>query len=302
MTIERVVIVVNPRSGSGHSRALVRTFADRAAAQGYATEIVITRGPAHVSECVAQRAAGDTCIAVAGGDGTVRDALVGLSGRPSPLLLVPLGTENLLARQLRIETTFESIWHAFTRGVASPFDLALLNGRPFATVVGAGFDAEVVARVTAARRGHITHLDYFWPLWRTFWRYRFPTIRVVADGREVCNQPALVFIGNIPRYAAGMRILRDARWDDGRLDLCVLRCDHHGALVEHVIRVFLNWHVESRQASYHQVTRVELESPDDVGLQCDGDQAGRLPAVAQVVPSAIRVLIPPPPARARQFA
>lgn len=290
MEPRRVVIVVNPRSGSGHSRNLVRSFAQRAGAAGHPVEMIIARGPEHVAECVA-RAADGSCVAVAGGDGTVRDALVGLSGRPNALLLIPIGTENLLARQLRIEPTLDSVWHTFTRGVASPFDLALLNGRPFATVVGAGFDAEVVARVSAARRGHITHLDYFWPLWRTFWEYRFPSIRVVADGRTVCNEPALVFVGNTPRYAAGMRLLRDAAWDDGRLDVCVLRCDHHGPLVEHVVRVFLNWHVEGRRASYHRAARVELASADEVRLQCDGDEAGRLPAVVEVVPSAIRVLI-----------
>ena len=47
------------------------------------------------------------------------------------------------------------------------------------------------------RCGHITYLDYVGPFFETFFKYRFPAVRVVADGEEVCNEPALVFVGNI---------------------------------------------------------------------------------------------------------
>lgn len=288
-----VCLIVNPVAGSGYGRELIAQFRDRLRDEGHHCDVHVGDGPDDFQRRVEHAANGETIIAAAGGDGTVRVALKGLIGRSNPLLLVPLGTENLLARQLGIQTSIDSVWETFNARHVCDFDLAMLNDRPFATIVGVGFDAEVVARLTRGRQGHITHLDYFWPLWRTFWQYRFPPIRVLADGREVCNEPALVFVGNIPRYAIGLQILRDARWDDGKLDLCIMRCRHQGPLLEHAFWTILNSHVEHRLVSYHQVRHVRLEALSKLPLQCDGDPAGDLPAEIRVLPAAVRLLLPP---------
>ena len=102
-----------------------------------------------------------------------------------------------------------------------------------------------------------------------------------------------MFVGNVPRYAIGLRILREARWDDGLLDLCIFRCAHRGQLMEHAFWTWLNWHVEHPRVTYKQVKRVRLESDEPLPIQSDGDPAGHLPADIEVVPRAINVMLPP---------
>ncbi|MBU0640795.1 MAG: diacylglycerol kinase family lipid kinase [Planctomycetes bacterium] len=288
-----VAIIVNPVAGSGKRGQVIEQFRARLLAEGHRCTMALTSGPADLTNLVRQKAVDETCIVIAGGDGTIRGALAGLMGRSNPVLILPLGTENILAKQLGIAPTFASLWRAFSSGQVTAFDLGTVNGQPFLTIVGAGFDAEVVARLSQRRRGHITHFDYFWPVWRTLCKYRFPPIRVLADGEEVCNEPALVFAGNIPRYAAGLRILRDARWNDGLLDLCIFRCRHQARLMEHAFWTWLNWHIEHPLVSYHQVKHVRIESETALPLQSDGDPAGELPAEVEVVPAALNLLVPP---------
>ncbi|MCH8804611.1 MAG: diacylglycerol kinase family lipid kinase [Planctomycetes bacterium] len=289
-----IAIIVNPVAGSGRRGRLIERLRGRLEEGGHPCELVYPTGPDDLPKCVERHAVDGTIIALAGGDGTIRDALPGLMGRPNPLLLVPLGTENLLARHLGLRRDADALWDVLRHGRVAAMDLALLNGRPFATVLGVGFDAEVVERLARGRNGHITYLDYIGPFFETFFKYRFPAVRVVADGEEVCNEPALVFVGNISRYAIGLRILRRARWDDGLLDVCVIRCKHHARLLGHAWRALLNRHVEHPLVSYHQVRRVELESEQRLALQSDGDPAGELPARVEIAPGAINMYVPPP--------
>lgn len=296
-----VTIIVNPVAGCGRARELVQGFRRRLARAGHRARVLIGTDPAALAAHVREQARSGRRLVIGGGDGTIRAALRGIvPGSAPPLMILPLGTENLLARQLGIVPELDALWSTFDAGRAAPFDLALVDGQPVATVIGAGFDAEVVARTSAGRRGHISYLDYFWPLWRTFWDYRFPAIRVIADGEELCNEPALVFVGNIPRYAIGLQILRQARWDDGLLDLCIMRCSHQGPLLNHVFWTVLNWHVEHPWVTYRQVRHVRLESQADLPIQCDGDPAGRLPVEIAVAPAAVRFLLPPETAAAME--
>jgi diacylglycerol kinase family enzyme len=288
-----VVVIVNPVAGSGAARGLVDEFCERVTGAGGRCDRLVPQCADELTRLVAEHADGRKVIALAGGDGTVRSALPGLAGSGNPLLILPLGTENLLATHAGLSADVDGLWQVYSHGRIAEYDLALLNGRPFATVVGVGFDAEVVAQLSRGRRGHITHFDYAWPIWQTFCRYQFPRVRVIADGEEVCNESALAFVGNIPRYAIGLQILRDAKWDDGLLDLCIFRCNHQARLMEHALWTLLNWHVEHDLVSYHQVKRVRIESETALPVQSDGDPAGTLPAEIEIRPGAIKLMVPP---------
>lgn len=289
-----VAILLNPLAGRGQGRDLVAALRRRLLAAGCSCSVNLCADRDRLRDHALRHIGEGRVLAIGGGDGTVHTVLAALPpGWTTPLLLLPLGTENLLATHLGIRRDLELIWRTLIAGRVTPFDLALANGRPVATVIGVGFDAEVVRRVAAERRGHITHMSYFWPIWRAFWAYRFSPVRVVADGGRLCDEPALVFVGNIPRYAIGLRILRRARWDDGRLDLCIIRCRHRAALLERAVVTLMGRHVERRWTTYRQVRSVRIEADPPLAVQCDGEAAGTLPLTIRVAPAAVRLLLPP---------
>lgn len=222
--------------------------------------------------------------------GTGGRASSGTQSQPCPVVVLGTGTENLLARELRMPTTPDLVARTLLQGEPFPVDVGSVNGRRFLVVVGIGFDAECILRMSRIRRGHITYRDYFQPIWQTFWEHRFPTLLVEVDGGCIFEGRGLVLIGVIARYSAGMRILARARYDDGLLDVCVLPCASRLKLVGHACRIFLGRHVERGHVIYRQGRRVLVNSPQEVPIEVDGDVGGLLPVDCTVVRGAARFL------------
>jgi diacylglycerol kinase family enzyme len=159
-------------------------------------------------------------------------------------------------------------------------------------ILGVGFDGEVVRRLAAGRSGHISHLSYFWPLWRTFWEHDFPRMRIVADGEPIFDDYGLAFIGNISRYAVGLRICRDARFDDGLLDLVVFSCREQAHLILHAGWTLLRRHPLKGNVVYRQFRHCTIETDSPVPSEVDGDVGPSTPLDVRVTPHRIRLLIP----------
>lgn len=285
---------MNPVSGSCRQLAQVRAALGVLRARGVESVLELTTGPGHARTLAARAAdAPADVVLVVGGDGTVSEAADGLVGRDLPMIIWPAGTENLVARSLGFRADGASILEAVLHGHVHPLDVGMINGRSFLVVVGVGFDAEVVHRLESLRRGHITHLTYAGPLWRTFWEHRFPPVRVTADGAAYWEGRGMVFIGNMARYALGLPVVRDARPDDGLLDLCIMPCRGHADLIGHSIRTLLAQHVEHPSVKYLRVREVRVESARRVPVEIDGDGFGHLPIAVTIRPGALRVKIPP---------
>ncbi len=287
-------IIINPRSGSGPQRQALHDLRTALRAQGRKVVEHVTTGPGDATNyCRGILDDADLVIAW-GGDGTAREVASGLVGSNVTMLPCPKGTENLLAKELRIPSHPGRIAAVVASGRTADFDLGICNGQNFLMIMGIGFDGEVVRRLASVRRGHITHLSYFWPIWRTFWEHNYPRIRVVTDGQEVYNDRGLAFVGNISRYAVGLRICRDARFDDGLLDLVVFRCKEQTALVLHAAWTLLRRHPLKGNVFYRQFRNARIECEPVVPSQVDGDTGPDTPLDISVHPGRLRIMVPPP--------
>jgi diacylglycerol kinase (ATP) len=146
--------------------------------------------------------------------------------------------------------------------------------------------------VARERQGHITHLSYFWPTFRTLFEHRFPHLTVEADGQPVFAGRGVALIGNIPRYALGLRIHPRARCDDALLDLCVLPCRGRVGVLRHTFNIWRGRHLKDPTTLYRQCRSVKVSSPDRVPLELDGDYAGNLPVDLRIHPGGLHVLAP----------
>jgi diacylglycerol kinase family enzyme len=180
-----------------------------------------------------------------------------------------------------------------TAGRTAAIDAGMVNGKCFMVVAGMGFDAEVVERLVQGRTGHITHLSYTDPIWRTFWTHRFPEFRVIHEGRTWWEGRGMLFVGNIWRYSLGLPVVRDAIPNDGLLDLLILPCTNKVQLLAHSIRTVFGRHIEHGGARYLRFERLRIESPDAVPFELDGDCGDRLPVDFEVRPGALQVRLPP---------
>ncbi len=287
-----VHVILNPQSGYGGSKALVGELRVALRSAGWTVREHRTRWPKDATDYAASVVDDAAAVVVWGGDGTVNEVTNALAGTDVPILPCPAGTENLLCKELRIPLHPRRLADALKTGNLVDCDVGLINGRRFLLIIGIGFDGEVVRRVTAGRTGHISHLSYFWPIWRTFWEHDFPRMRVVADGEEIFDDYGLAFIGNISRYAVGLRICCDAAYDDGKLDLVIFRCRKQSRLVLHAAWTLLRRHPLKGDVVYRQIENCRIETDPPVACQADGDMGPATPIEVGVDPKRVKLLIP----------
>ncbi|MBS3734449.1 MAG: NAD(+)/NADH kinase [Phycisphaerae bacterium] len=295
-----VHLIVNPRSGYGSGQYRLGDF--RTAARGAGVDLVeyTTAGPGDAADRARQVRRDASAVVVWGGDGTANEVASGLTGSAVPMLACPVGTENLLAKELAMPGSPRRLVEVLGSGRIVACDVGIVNDRVFLLLIGVGFDGEVVRRLAAKRGGHISHLSYFWPLWRTFWEHDFPRLHVTADGETVFDDFGLAFVGNISRYAVGLRICRDAAIDDGLLDLVVFSCREQTRLMLHAAWTLLRRHPLKGDVIYRRVraARIEARRPDGqtdrpVCTQVDGDVGPDTPLEIRLASGRVRLLVPP---------
>jgi len=292
---KRYSLIINPKSGSSATLDGIRRVRDYLHQQGHAVYVDLTQSLQHAGE-LAHQAVNTRCdvIIIAGGDGTVRAVADATTHSNVPITIVPAGTENLLATELGFDRHGLATVKALQGGKISNLDLGAADGQRFMAIAGIGFDAEVIHRIQQFRTGYITHVDYIWPIVRTFWEYQFPPLKVIADGQCVCDEPALVFISNISRYAVGLPINRNADWSDGLLDLTVFRMRQRRQLLFHSAATLLNCHHRRPSVTQIRSRRIQVSCATSTFVQLDGDPGPLLPLDIHVIPAAARILLPPP--------
>jgi diacylglycerol kinase family enzyme len=285
---DKVAILANPRAGADPSRRRVETFARRLRARGLTPLVCWHRR--ELSEAIASGKADLRCVVAAGGDGTLLEVLNRAPGLPVAVL--PLGTENLVARYCGVTRCAGALADIIATGKLREIDVARANERTFCLMACAGFDAAVVHRVHRRRRGHITRLSYGLPIVQLLQDYHFPMIDVEVLDTGERLRGALAFVFNVPRYGLGLTIAPQARPDDGLLDLCLLERPGVLALARYTLAILRGRHLQLPDVRYRRARGFRLSSAEPVPLQTDGDPAGWLPATVEMLPRRLTLLVP----------
>jgi diacylglycerol kinase family enzyme len=299
-----VLVGFNPHAGAKDPRKLKRVEELCAALgeRGLTGQIVTDRGTLATLANDAFRRGRLRAVVAAGGDGTAAD----LANRLEPALpmaLLPLGTENLLARYLKVPYQPEKVADLIAAGQSVALDAGRANGRLFLLMAGCGFDGEVVRRLHAQRDGHITHWTYAKPMLAAIRKYEYPQFEICCTlsvgGQEVPIKHSFVarwaFVSNLPRYAGTLSFSPQATGDDGRLDLCAFQGGSVWAGLRYLVAVMARRHEALRDCITARATRIVLTGGEPVPYQLDGDPAGWLPLSIDVLPRRINVLVPPSP-------
>jgi YegS/Rv2252/BmrU family lipid kinase len=297
MTIEKlkpqadsIVISSNPKSGSSDRQSLVRETARRLEEQGYQVQVHTDLDRVVKAVDILNASGRLRTVVAAGGDGTV-SLLANLLGADVPLAILPLGTENLLAKYLKLSPKPKELAELIVAGQAVRLDAGQANGKLFLVMTGCGFDAEVVHRLHAKRTGHIRHMSYAGPILRSIGRYRFPALRIEVDGELVDRRNSWAFVFNVPRYAMNLKFVDDADSQDGQLDLITFRKPNLLNGLFYLVTILFRNHRGRKDVYVRRFKKARITSEQPVHFQLDGDPGGSLPLEIEVVPKRLRVLV-----------
>ena len=285
-----VAIQRNPTSGSGSKRSLLLDLVGRLRTHGLAPRLYSRRG--RLEEKLRRSGAKEdlVCIVAAGGDGTVGDIVNRFPG--IPVAILPMGTENLLARYLEIPKSGIAVADMIAARHSQKFDLGVIGDKKFTLMASFGFDAEVVHRTHARRSGHITRFSYLQPIGEAMRKYTYPELRLYVDDAFEAVRARLVVVANLPVYALGLKIVASACGDDGLFDICLFQRGSTFQMLRYFLNVTTGTHTGLEDVESLQGTRVRIESSEPVPVQVDGDPAGWTPTELRVEPCAFEVIIP----------
>jgi YegS/Rv2252/BmrU family lipid kinase len=166
--------------------------------------------------------AGVDLVLACGGDGTVTACAEGVTGTGVPLAIIPMGTGNLLARNVGVPMGMDEALAVALGGVQQPIDAGRVNGTLFVVMAGLGLDAQMLNDTSDPLKKRLGWFAYVISAVRHLGD-RPMRVSVSADGgrRRRMRASALV-VGNVGWLRGGLPLLPDARPDDGMLDAVVL--------------------------------------------------------------------------------
>jgi YegS/Rv2252/BmrU family lipid kinase len=241
-------------------------------------------------------------IIAAGGDGTLNEVLNGIANAPGGftkvrLGVLPLGTINVFARELKIPTQPEAAWQILRRGNETTIDLPSVefnhDGKRqviyFAQLAGAGLDARAIQLVSWSLKKKVGPLAYVIAGLRAL-REDHPTLTVSDGITQFSGQ--LVLAGNGRLYGGNFHVFPQAVLTDGLLEVCVFPRVNWKVLIRSGFSLLLTGKLPERTVTRLRAKSFELTGPSSVWSEVDGELAGPLPATFAVLPATLRVLVP----------
>ncbi|MEK7753251.1 MAG: diacylglycerol kinase family protein [Acidobacteriota bacterium] len=274
----RLELIVNPCAGRGKAARLAPLAVARLRERGVECEARYTRGPGDATRLVAEALRGGAgCVAVAGGDGTVNEAVngyVGVATGAQAIGFIPLGTGNDFAKMLGTGEDWRAACDRIAEGRRRRVDAGRCNGRCFANGIGAGFDAQVALEANGMSwlRGNAV---YGTALARTLLlRHRTPLARIEHDGGVIEGRITLVAIANGSTYGGAFRIAPAADVADGMLELVVADALSRSGILGLVPHVMRGSHVGRKGVTVLRTCRVVMETDAPLAVHADGEIIG----------------------------
>jgi diacylglycerol kinase (ATP) len=296
----RLLVIFNPTAGRGARAKLSRAIAvlERL---GVALTLRETRAPGEAESFAREASAGDyDGVVVAGGDGTLNEAVNGLEDVALPIAVFPFGTENVLAREIGLTRNPERAAEIAARGPARAISVGEVVfadravSRRFLLMTGVGFDAEVVSGLDPELKRRIGKLAFLWSILLRLWRYQPVEYAVAVEcAAGSLRYSAASAIASKARYYAGPFVLAPAAGLAlPSFELALLKKPGRGAALACLLALAGGFLHRLRQVEIATVTSATFSCPAGAPVQIDGDPLGRLPITIRIAERPLLLVYP----------
>ena len=231
-------------------------------------------------------------IVAAGGDGTVNEVANGVAGSGVRFGILPVGTMNVFSTELGIpQNNLRAAWEIIESGHVRELDLPVANQSFFVQLAGIGLDAEVVRQTTPESKKSLGPVSYLLTLAQVA-AVRPPPVIVEPDDSHR-REGSFVLVGNGRLYGGPFVLFKDARPDDGLLDVLVFKNQSHWDVVRYFQAIAFGSHADLPDVEYFQTSAMTVRSEGAVPVELDGELADALPCRFEMSPGKFPVLSPP---------
>ena len=293
-----IFLIINPAAGGSDVENIRQRMQDECRAHDWSCDVYETKEGEDLAEVV--RAAceqGAERVVAAGGDGTVWGACNGLIGSQIPLAILPAGTGNGLARALNIPLRVDAAIDL----LAGDYEIIEVDAlrvaeRYFVLNVSAGISARIMQETPPENKQQAGILAYLATLMKDFTERQMTTFRLNLDGHEMQVRAVEVIVSNAvigknpPFFLYGER----QGYLDGRLEVNILTAEKTGEFINLAWELLLN--PAETKSNLHEFSVknsiwLDVEGPA-MTVQGDGEIIGETPVEIQLVPKAVRIVVP----------
>lgn len=292
-------VIYNPvaRTLSRNRHLLQRTI-EALAVQNIKAKLVATTGPNSAGAQVRhQIESGCDLIFAAGGDGTVNEVANGMLHTGIPLGVLPGGTANVLAREMKLSMNMLRVAEKIGEMVPMKVSTGCLRvgdnrGRTFLCMAGAGLDAQIVYDIDLDLKAAVGKLAYYIGGFGQVFR-PLTEFEVTVDGKAY--KASFALISRVRNYGGDLEIAKGASLLRDDFEVVLFRGTQSYQYLPYLLGVALGRTaklsgctiVHGRTVTCHEV------SNKDVFAQVDGELVGKLGITAEIVPEALTLLMPP---------
>jgi YegS/Rv2252/BmrU family lipid kinase len=297
MSPRKAILISNPKTGRYASRRRpVQELAVQLESLGVKVDLKLTQRPGDATEIAARAARNGTSdVIVAGGDGTINEAIQGLAGTNARLAIIPRGTGNVLARELGLPLDDEQALKIVAQGKSRQIYLGLAidettnERRHFVLMAGIGLDASVVKGVQPKLKKRIGK-GAFWVSGLSHlatWNPR-PFILEI-NGHNYTSTFAA--IGKAAKYGGDLAITPGARLDEPEFEICIIDTRsrlRYLRLLSHAMRNGMPRNTPEVQF----IKATTIKAHGDAHVQIDGELIGHLPMRFEIAPHSLEIIVP----------
>ncbi|MDI6889422.1 MAG: diacylglycerol kinase family lipid kinase [Thermodesulfovibrionales bacterium] len=292
-----IVLIFNPTAKRASDKKIVRA-SHFLKSRGYKVEVLFTEQKGD-AESLAREAIKESpsMIIAAGGDGTFNEVINGIAGSEIPMAILPLGTTNVLAKELSVPQVVEDAMEVVLSSAPKTVSLgrivrssALSNServsRYFCLMAGIGFDGEAVFRISETLKKISGKGAYIYSGIKTLSGFNPGELIFDIDGRTYSGYSAV--ISKAAKYGGNFKITPDAKLTDPLLYICLFKGKKRLDILRYVFGIIVGRHLRFRDVEYVKATTVEVKG--NAHVQIDGDYFGKTPAKVEIVPNIVRLL------------
>ena len=292
----RAPLIVNPEAGRGLGRELGPALGHYLEELGLPVQIQNSSGPGDVRRKVqAAMATRPKVLVVAGGDGTVHEAVNGWmdAGGGAPLAVVPVGTGNDFVKMLAVSHDWrEACWRA-VRGDTRRVDVVKCNDYHFANSLGIGFDAQVALEANGIQwiRGNAVYGLALAKI--LLLHHSRPQVRVSHDGEALDTDITLLTINNGRVEGGAFVMAPEAEIDDGMLDVVLAKGMGRVGILQLLPQVLKGKHMAHPKVVQFRTQKLTVESDVPLPIHADGEltYTGATKLEIEVLPRALQVVV-----------
>lgn len=291
-----IAIIINPAAGGARIDArraragLASSIVERERVQA---EVLVTEGRGHARELARAAASRGARLVIAwGGDGTVSEVASALAFSGAALGIVPAGSGNGLARELRVDPHAERAIVDAIHAAPRTMDMGEIEGRFFVNLAGIGFDAYVASAFDDPMNRRRGLVGYAAITARSLCTYQPAGYSITTSSGQTSVRALLVTVANATQFGNGARIAPGAQVDDGLLDLVVVAARARWRTVCQLPRLFNGTVDRVAGCSIARIESATIESDRPMLFHVDGEPVqGGTRVQARVHPAALRVAV-----------